>query len=104
MNAIPSLAIGLGTAASLLAGAALLSSCGVTPLNLENPDDVARLYRRKCGSCHAVINPSEYRADEWPLWLDEFGPDAHLTDHERTYLEPWLMARASDGPLSPKRK
>lgn len=83
--------------ALLTAGAATgaaFTSCGVTPLNLEDPDDVARLYRRKCGACHAVISPSEYRADEWPLWLDEFGPRAMLTDLEREYLEPWLMERA----------
>lgn len=91
---LPKLAAAFAVLAGFSATGAAFSSCGVTPLNLEDPDDVARLYRRKCGACHAVISPSEYRADEWPLWLDEFGPRSHLTELERSYLEPWLMERA----------
>ncbi len=86
----------LAAAATGIGGA--LSGCGVRQLNLEDPEDLARLYQRRCGSCHALIAPGEYSMDDWPLWLDEFGPRSGLTERERSYLEPWLIARASDAP------
>ncbi len=69
-------------------------ACSVRQLNLELEEDLDILYHRRCSTCHATPAPDEYDYEDWPLILDEFGPRSGLTDHERSYLEPWLIQKS----------
>ena len=82
---------------ALAAASCALAACAVTQFNPDEPGAVKRLYRNRCSQCHALPDPDAYMPCDWPGILDVYGPLAGLTQHERSYLQPWLIEQAKCG-------
>jgi mono/diheme cytochrome c family protein len=57
-------------------------------------DDGARLYRRRCASCHRLHDPGERSAGEWGDVLERMAPKAHLSGADRAAVLSFLQAHA----------
>jgi hypothetical protein len=60
----------------------------------EAADDGARLYRRRCASCHHLHDPGERSAGEWGDVLKRMAPKAHLSGADRAAVLAFLQAHA----------
>jgi hypothetical protein len=81
----------VGLAAALLLASAGFLNAGQSFLGGE------RLYRLKCGRCHAAYAREKYSAEEWRTVLQEMGPLAGLTEEmEREIFQ--FLAGASAAP------
>jgi hypothetical protein len=85
----------------------LAGACATSPgkgaiLAPEAADDGARLYRRRCASCHRLHDPGERSAGEWGDVLERMAPKAHLSADDRAAVLSFLQAHAR-GSVSPDR-
>lgn len=59
------------------------------------PSDLAEgraTYVRKCGNCHNLHLPNEYRPEQWACHVQEMVADAEVTEREATLITWFLMA------------
>ncbi len=75
----------------------LFYGCTMRPTPIPEPDsDTARLYREKCGMCHAVPHPKRHTYEQWQHMLSvmerhaERGGMVLLTDEEKRMLLDYL--------------
>ncbi|BDG07781.1 c-type cytochrome [Anaeromyxobacter paludicola] len=61
------------------------------------PQEVERLYRKRCASCHRLRDPGERTRASWADVMGRMAARAHLSDAERAAVLSWLQSRASDG-------
>jgi mono/diheme cytochrome c family protein len=89
-------------AALILLG--LAAACATAPPGIgagpqaEATDDGARLYRRRCASCHRLHEPGERSAGEWSDILDRMAPKAHLSGADRAAVLAFLQGHARGSP------
>lgn len=53
--------------------------------------DAARLYARRCSGCHDAFAPTDYTADDWPAYVERYGPRAGLTPEARSAVLSYLL-------------
>ncbi|UCG57177.1 MAG: hypothetical protein JSU70_20210 [Phycisphaerales bacterium] len=55
-----------------------VNSCGQMMTDMT---DAERLYRAKCSSCHAIIEPNRHDEETWRLYVDRYGKK--MTDEQK---------------------
>lgn len=48
------------------------------------------LYELKCAKCHKLYDPSQYREEEWDLWMGKMRKKAHLSDEAFLLINGYL--------------
>jgi mono/diheme cytochrome c family protein len=96
-----------------LLGAALLAACAAT--NIPQPTQKSveyggrngqattlaslkhgrTLYVGRCGSCHALHQPSEFPASEWPKLVEGMAVNGQLNEDQRRDITAYLVAVAA---------
>ena len=80
---------------------ASLASAG-TANYIQVPSGAEVETERECTACHEFIPPQEEPMQEWRDILENLphhmGEDATLPEPERSDIEAYLVAHASDGP------
>jgi len=57
--------------------------------------DAAALYAARCSSCHALHQPSEYTANQWPAILSSMQRNAALSDEQAALILAYLQRHAN---------
>jgi hypothetical protein len=95
------------TLAALMLAAASLAGCGMGPptataldasrahVQLSELQQGRSLLLSKCGGCHRTPLPTEHRADEWPVKLEEMTGRAHLDASQRRLIETYLVTMST---------
>ena len=99
----------------ILLGAVLMTGCGpvippVTPdlvstagargvtTDLPQLERGRSLYTTRCSTCHALHEPREKSAGEWPALVEIMGARAYLPEPQRRDVLAFLMATAAPNP------
>ncbi|WP_100638403.1 NapC/NirT family cytochrome c [Marinobacter salexigens] len=51
-----------------------------------------------CGSCHAVMGPKDYTANQWPSMVNAYADRTSISDSDKTLLTFYLQTQANDMP------
>lgn len=76
--------------ASILAGLAVFSCSGLTPVEESSPG--ARVFRSNCQTCHSLPRPTMKTDSEWPLLVARYGQRAKLSDEQISSIVDYLIA------------
>ena len=91
---------GIVTAIAMTLIASLASAGTVNYIQVPSGAEVET--ERECSACHEFIPPQEEPMQEWRDILENLphhmGEDATLPEPERSDIEAYLVAHASDGP------
>jgi len=53
-----------------------------------------RLYKEKCGGCHAIYEKEKFSNEEWQRVLIRMGKKAHLDDNQNKLIQQYLITRS----------
>ena len=53
------------------------------------------IYINKCGSCHSLIIPERYNANDWNKWVETMGPKAKMSEEEKHLVLKYLTKDVS---------
>ena len=60
----------------------------------EQYADGDKIFKMKCGRCHALKNPGKYTLQEWTKWLDKMAPKARLNDDQKAQVFNFVSVNA----------
>ena len=81
--------------AVLTVAATLVSDCASAALP---PGEGAVLYRKKCGGCHRIYAPSDFKGPRWEERLTLMTTRAKLTQEEATTIRSYVAANREGTP------
>ncbi len=72
-------------------------------LTLTEMQEGRAVYVQRCGNCHGLHGPGEYRADQWPGLVATMKREKKIKipEHEQELLERYLIAFSSTAPRLP---